>query len=420
MLILQGLPHARIFMHNVTDDARSGSAIRSARRSRGWSQAELASKLEVSQSLISRAERGLQGLSPAQEQRLAKLLGPSITRRKPSTPVAFVPLEPKLPRSTGRVPLKIVEWQHRRPSGDFSIVIPARDSALIVLGDVAGNGPRVAGLAHYVKGWLRGAMGAQERGASALIAEELDAELRATEIEAAYFLAIVRREDARSHRVTIEYVRRGMAAPLLLHGYPTASRALADERELMPIVAPWRLVAASDGLLQRLGGGNELDGMRHIARWQASEQRDQPAGARFRSDVDGSTDESLWTMEWNGWDRFIEIEAHVYQDRHFLHRWIRSDAGEDAGTAVAELVGNSLRHGYRGREGTIWGRLRHEELATCIEIEDHGVGGLTQATIDSSRNGLAIVRGIASHVSTRNVYPTGTIVTVVFPRGEQP
>lgn len=405
----------------VVNEVSFGGMLRRARQARGWSQAELAARLGVSQSLISRVERGLQAFVPAQEQRAAKVLGERITRRKPAPPAAvrpFEPIEPRLPRSTGRVPLKCVEWQRRRPSGDFAVAIPSRDSVLLVFGDVAGNGPRVAGLAHYVQGWLRGAMGTQDRGASTLIAEDLDTELRTTEIELAYFLAIVQRDRAGDHRVTLEYVRRGMPAPLLLQGTPTASRALAEERELVPLVAPWRLVAASDDLLQRLGSGDELAGLRHIARWQASEQRDEPASRRFHPEGDASTDESLWIVEWNGWDRLIEIDAHVYGDRRFLHRWICSLAGEEAGTAVAELVGNSLRHGYRDREGTIWVRLRREELATTIEIEDRGIGRLTQATIDASRNGLAVVRGIASHVSTRNVYPTGTIVTVVFPRGE--
>lgn len=397
-----------------------GGALRDVRKARGWSQIELAAKLGVSQSLISRVERGLQAFAPTQEQRLAKLLGPSITRRKSVVSASTIELlEPRLPRSTGRMPLKVVEWQRRQPSGDFAVVIPSRDSVLIAFGDVAGNGPRVAGLAHYVKGWLRGAMGTQERGASMLIADDLDAELRVTEIELAYFLAIIRRADAGSHRVTIEYVRRGMAAPLLLHGHPTASRALADERELMSIAAPWRLVAASDDLLQRLGSGNELVGLRHIARWQASEQRDQPPSIRFRSGADVNADESLWLVDWDAWDATFEIDARAYEERRALYNTIRERQGVAASTAVAELVRNSLQHGYRELPGTISVRIRHEEFASRVEVEDHGIGGLTQETLDSSRSGLAVVRGIALHVSTRNAYPTGTIVTAMFLRGEK-
>ena len=250
------------------------------------------------------------------------------------------------------------------------------------------------------------------------IAEELDAELRATEIDLAYFLVIIRREEVRSHRVALEYVRRGMVAPLLLQGHPTASRALDEARDLVHVGVPWRLVAPSDGLLQRLGAGNEIEGMRHIARWQASEQRDQPAASRFGSGGDGSMDESLWIAEWHGWDLTAEINAYVHRERRLMYYWVRELAGEDAATAIAELVGNSLHHGYGDREGTVWVRMRREEPAICFEVEDRGIGGLTQSTIDSSRNGLAVVRGIASHVSTRNVYPTGTIVTAVFPSGE--
>jgi hypothetical protein len=210
-----------------------------------------------------------------------------------------------------------------------------------------------------------------------------------------------------------------MAAPLLLHGDPTASRALAEERELMPIAAPWRLVAASDDLLQRLGSGNESDGLRHLARWQASEQREQPPSVRFRSGVDVSADESLWLVEWDGWDVKTEIDAHAYEERRALYNTIRERLGADAGTVTAELVRNSLHHGYRDLAGTIWVRIRHEELASRVEVEDHGIGGLSQEILDSSRNGLAVVRGIATHVSTRNAYPTGTIVTAVIPRGEK-
>jgi len=385
---------------------------------------ELAAKLGVSQSLVSRVERGLQAFASPQEQRLAKLLGASILRRK-SVPAAadgtvLEPIEPRPPHSSGSMPLKIVEWQRRRPSGDFAAVIPSRDAVLIVFGDVAGNGPRVASLAHYVNGWLRGAMG---RGASMLIAEELDAELRLTAIDLAYFLAIVRREGSDPHSVAIEYMRRGMTAPLLFYHLKSERRehlrALHQERELLIISAPWRIVAASDGLLQRLGSGNESAGMRHLARWQSSEQREQPADSRFSSGSAGSTDESLWIVEWNGWDAIIDLDAAVYEERRRLHRSIRDLVGDDAGAAVAELVGNALRHGSNGRAGTIWVRIRREERATRVEIEDHGTGGLTQETIEVSRNGLAVVRGIASHVSTRNAYPTGTIVTAVFPSGEK-
>jgi hypothetical protein len=375
----------------------------------------------VSQSRISRLERGLQALSPAQERRLTQILGVGITQRAlgmTAVVPAIEPIEPRLPPLTGQMPLKIVEWQRRRPSGDFMVAIPSRNSVLLVLGDVAGNGPRVAGLAYYVKGWLRGAVGTQERGASMQIAEDLDAELRATEIELAYFLAIIRREEVRSHRVALEYVRRGMVPPLLLQGRPTASRALDEARAIVQVGAPWRLVAPSDGVLQRLGAGNELEGMRHIARWQASEQRDQPAASRFGSGGDANIDESLWIAEWHGWDQMAEIDVHVHGDRRFMYRWVRGLAGEDAATAIAELVGNSWHHGYGGREGMVWVRMRREEPAICFEVEDRGIGGLTQSTIDSSRNGLAVARGIASHVSTRNVYPTGTIVTAVFPSGE--
>lgn len=151
--------------------------------------------------------------------------------------------------------------------------------------------------------------------------------------------------------------------------------------------------------------------MRHIARWQASEQRDQPPSLRFRSGAVGSADESLWFVEWDAWDADIEINVHAYEERRVLYSTIRERLGADAGTAIAELVVNALHHGYRDLPGTISVRIRHEELARRVEVEDHGVGGLTQEAVDSSRNGLAVVRGIGMHASMRHAYPTGTIIS---------
>jgi two-component sensor histidine kinase len=60
------------------------------------------------------------------------------------------------------------------------------------------------------------------------------------------------------------------------------------------------------------------------------------------------------------------------------------------GMAVAELVGNSYRHAFPNRDGTITVTLQHTDVGrAAITIRDDGIGFVAQS--DTTRRGISLV-----------------------------
>jgi len=282
--------------------------IRRARIERGWSQRELAQHLGVSQSWVSMLEAGHASVNPALEARLRTLLSLEPPRTETPSPVLRGWTTP-VPTIPG---LSFSQWRRPDVSGDSFLVVPfGPGTTLIAALDVAGHGPFALAGSVYAQGWLRGIARAGVPPRLAFLVAELQAEAFAVGLDCAWFLALI----AESTGGTIyEAASSAYPAPLLLVGDPLAPQpssidaglpAPGRAREYLhaKIAGPWRLVMASDGLLKRLGSGNEEHGKRALLRWQTDARRDMPPHALLRTTAELADDESCAVLTAVRWDR---------------------------------------------------------------------------------------------------------------------
>ena len=415
--------------------AAKGSQIRRARHAKGWTQTQLAERAGVSQPFVSAVERG----GVASGQGLAAILmalglDPSEGHGEPDELHPQSSLVPDwLPQvQYGALPLPLAVDTYIRPrsGGDFAIVASlGHREVLIACVDVGGRGAAALPASTYLQGWIRGyvaALGASPRLSH--LAERFDAVLREAEIEAGWFLALVARpQSAPPHTVTYTGIARGFPRPLLLGPGAVTHPAVPDnvgtgEPASHVLHAPWTLIAASDGLLHRLGAGNEQEGRVTLRNWQRGTRRAVGATERFAPGARGTDDEVALVVRWDDWDRVEKLRvsdpvAHLHDVKRTLHTDASAHLGAERaralGVAVAEAIDNVRQHAYGGQDGPLTLRWRREGPGFRVEIEDAGSGAIAED------QGFAVMRGHADDVEWYTANGGGTVVSIAIRRREE-
>jgi len=316
-------------------------------------------------------------------------------------------------------------WQRPDPSGDFFLVLPVQDKHVLVAAvDVAGHRSKAAPSAIYLQGWLRGWIrGLAVSPQLGALAETFLSELKATGMDAAWFFAML----------TLDHKTGSMGYQGLSHAFPAPlliadGRTLEGTRETGPhdvqvpalshdrVAPPWRLIAASDGLLERLGAGNQARGKQTLLRWQIGSARDEPPSSYLRTEIAPDDDEALMVVTWNGWDETLEFPVADDAQRHRVVRLVRERVKALLGNAQAVAVDEALpealenvhKHAY-GSDGPVIVRFRQEDQRFRVEVADRGRG-----TAVTEGGGLKVMRHWAGPVDIRRAYPSGTIVSFTF------
>lgn len=314
-------------------------------------------------------------------------------------------------------------WQRPVVSGDFTwLGYVGGTSLLIVATDVEGRGARATLQAGYLRGFLDGF-----RSQLTLVpdldsvADAIQACLRSTGIEAAFYVAHLR--SVGPHVIAYQARGFGFPSPLLITGathttLPSLAARTPQEEQRHRLTAPWRLVLASDGLLQRLGTGSETRGVAALRRWLTGPARDEDPATFLSVSEPASDDEMFVELRWAGWDDVLRFDVTDIARRHealeraasFVADVTRSaPLGRAATSAVAEALDNARHHGYTGRRGEVLVSFRAEGAAARIEIEDNGSGKIGQPG-----DGIRIMTARAGHVDRRYSERGGVIVSLTF------
>lgn len=417
------------------------SEIRARRLERGWTQADLAARVGVSQPMISSIEQGRRSPGPDLETRLEAVLAANVpgagstaakTRDRPPLPLEG-PSPHELPQGH---PLSIsaTSWVRPEQGGDGHAVIPLRDEAwLIAAIDVAGHGRRLYPKLQYVLGWLRGWANAQASVPSVhSVARRLEEELAASRIEAGWYLALIQAARAGSNEVLFGAVSSSYPEPLLFEGamarsVPSSGRWEIDAKghslSLVGLEPPWRLLICSDGLLARLGGGQESGGLRRLRRWLRGADRDRPLAETLATDQAVVDDESALLIEPGDNGTEISFDVGDAAERHRAIRWIelaaRNRIGEARapciGQAVLEALTNARDHAYEG-SGLVTLRVFAGTSSFVVEVRDAGRDRVGSHVVSNSDGGFRIMRGVAASVDVWKNHPQGTVVTLTFER----
>jgi len=252
------------------------------------------------------------------------------------------------------------------------------------------------------------------------VASHFQQALRAASLEAAWFMALM--QHAQGHTVACSAIASGFPPPLLLvdappatHPSVTPGRPLDTHRALL--TAPWRLAMASDGLLQRLGSGNERRGVAALRGWLTGPARDQDPAMFLHDSEEPADDELFAELSWEGWDKVVQLSTDDHRERHRVLSRVEAFVGQGTGdgakgsaaaSAVAEAVDNAAVHGYGG-SGPIQVSLRHEGHRVRVEIEDSG-----KANQIASGDGRKLMDHYASAVDFWYGASGGTVVSLAF------
>jgi len=317
------------------------------------------------------------------------------------------------------------QWQRPDSSGDaFITVTLPREGFVAVALDVAGHGAELVPKVTYLEGWLRG----WTHGLSVIpriesFAEDLNAELRRAELDAAWFAAIVSFQRASPNLVAYQGMARRFPAPLLLIGAPPSTlpavgRGEAPVRhDLWP---PWRLAVASDGLLRRLGRGDEQRGKMSLLEWQIGVERDCVPDAQLSTKQPLADDELYADITWQPWDGVQRLDVHDDAQRHRLKRKLRQEiglgpvAGDELCVAAGEALKNVMKHAGDAHTKPVTVLWRDEGACARIEVKDGGTG----SPPFREHGGLAIMRAHADGVDVRRRYPQGTVVSLIKRKDE--
>lgn len=411
-----------------------GATIRAARKARGWTQRQLADAAGLSQPYVSLLERSevlpesaIEVISHALE-----LQSPD-ERTVPEEPALHIALlGPTLPRAIG-LPLRVRSWQRPERGGDGTMVIGIGEFAVMIAAiDVVGHGESTYPLTTYLLGWLRGRVascGAVPRLEQ--LAAELYQEMNATGAEAGFCLALVQ-HGATVHEVRYEALVDRYPHPLLLIGAPPRtmpSVAATQHAGMRPaffphviglLRAPWRLVVASDGLLARLGGGDEAAGSRALRRWQSGVRRDTSPDTYLDEDHPPVDDESLLLVAWESWDEEVTLTAgDKAAEERVLRRLLAvatGGVGQQRAVAlvqsVLEALDNVDTHAYERQGGPVRVRWRAEPERCTVEVADAGRGiSASQAARTSS--GLSVMQHLCAFCEARVNDDGGTTVMLV-------
>ncbi len=388
-------------------------------------QVQLAESLGVQQSFISALETGRRRIDEARADELRQLLGEHLDEDEATEPQTISTWEPAplaLP-----LPITVRRWARSLPSGDVFECLPLPGRAVLVAAiDIAGHGEEASRPATYIAGWLRG-------WASALVAsprlescaDALRSALGVISQDAAWFLAVI--APVGDHAVDYTGRAEGFPSPLLMvnSGVSTVESASPNRDASVHhsgLSAPWKLVVASDGLLERLGAGHEREGKRSLLRWQSARTRNSPIGSHLGEMTPQTDDETLMILQWDGWDLELELDvsADAVRERRLeeASRWTRqqlrvTEAADAFVGAIEEAIDNADRHGYGGGAGKVVVRLRAEPVRIRAQVVDHGFWR-GQKIVEGG--GFASMRDAVSRVDFCRVYPQGMSVSLVMER----
>lgn len=406
----------------------TGEMIRIRRRDLGLSQSELARRAGMTQGYVSLLERG-KGASPGALAALAAVLElqPDEHEVPPRHPALLLE-GPRIPapQSAG-ARLSVQVWARPSPSGDLIMVCPVGPRATLIAAiDVAGHGPGKHAVATWLAGWLRGRLaGSPGVPRTTELWAGLWRELNAIDEGAAFFMATLERW-SESHHVRYEALVDGYPPPLLLVGQRRramescrAPRSTSTGRSApQPIVhgdlrPPWRLVIASDGLLYRVGGGEESSGHRWLRRWQTGPRRDLPLDGHLESSMPEGDDESMALICWNEWDIDMAYDPLDRVARRRLQMAVErlassfaTERKEGIAQALTEVLSNVARYASTGSA-----RLRARRLddgTVTVRVEDTGPGPrLLQEGV-----GIIWIRDLCDHVDIRENSDHGTTIEI--------
>jgi len=184
------------------------------------------------------------------------------------------------------------------------------------------------------------------------------------------------------------------------------------------IPAPWKLVIASDGLLERLGAGDERRGKRSLLRWNSSRTRHQPVEDRLDPGDPPMDDETLLIIEWDGWDLDLVYENTRPSDRDRVEEtvdrwcspWFDDRDRRRLRSALGEALDNADEHGYAQDRGIVRVRARDESTRIRIQVDDQGFW--RGEAIDED-GGFACMRSAVTSVAYARVYPNGMQLSLV-------
>ncbi len=415
--------------------------VRRERVKRGWTQSKLAKVAGCSQPTIAHVEGGRRA-SRLVLAKIARALG--IRYPDEVAGEAVAPPPPPKYRFPGSAfegaqqGLTVREWQHSPISGDgFVLVSPSRQSALLGAFDVEGHGTVALPALHHLRGWLRGFARSLSIGPQiGLLAGELGEEMQRVGVSASFLLAsVISAHDEGGRSTTFEAVTNGFPQPLLItYGPPNSTLEGAGDAQMpgaQPIrhervVLPWRLVVATDGLLRRLGAGDEEAGRRQLLGWQMGPDRNQPLVQRLGNSLPSLDDESLWMVHYQPpWNHEAHFPIRDARSRHAALKSIREEARRRLGDgcdsliqAIAEAMSNVHKYAYEGGDGTVTVRLRDEGNAIRVEVQDYGLEGRArEISAIRTHSGVGIMQRKVTAVEFVNAEPRGLIVNL---RAEAP
>jgi anti-sigma regulatory factor (Ser/Thr protein kinase) len=395
-----------------------GDWVREERTALRLTQRELAEAVGLSQPYISQIERGdaavpdvvrsfLESRTRKQQRRRGAEREPRPMWRPDASP----------PISVAHW-LQVRTWQRPVDSGDaFTLTALPRGGALLLTVDVAGHGASQAPLARYLQGWIRGYCAAAPERRIEVVATDLERELARARASAAWLLVSL--TPLEHNRVRYDAVSDSFPAPLLLTELPprtlqsTGTMAEPANHVLRP---PWRLVVATDGLLRRLGGGDETNGTRALLKWHTGATREVPPGTHLSTAAPVVDDELYADITWMKWDNAVTFTIGSDAERHRCKRVLREWVGgrltpertRQLLLAVTEAVSNVLHHAYGGADGEVTVAWRDEAGRIRVEVEDAGVGRATRG------DGVRLMDHHADEVFIGRGQAGGTLVSLAM------
>ena len=341
---------------------------------------------------------------------------------------------PQIQLSLGSLPFSVREWQRpkRGESGDFLVIEALSADALIaVAADIAGHGGAVARRALYLDGWIRGWVRSQASiPRLENLVEALNAECVRTDIELAIAVGLISVEPGPGMRGEIEVLTLGYPAPVLITGPPTRTPApqitegvcrlgrLLGKRFVWRPEHRWRLALASDGVLQRLGAGEEAKGRSAVRLLLEQRGGRDPLATLAKALTAPADDESILFVESVQWDETWDLSVDGRDEIRRMLRALQIKASRELSprtierfmAALAIPIENVFVH---ARVDSFNVRARIEPKRVTVEIADEGIGLGDRA----AAGGLTALDYLCTaHYQHRN-HPKGTVIGIVVVEG---